>query len=424
MTQGNQQETSMLESSFFLYLIYYVIKYDDPMDVTFIIECLNENVIREFYMSLRSILDPYNCKLRPNSQLFMLRHNIPSIKDVNSGSMTDNIKNKNDGKKTAIGFHHVSRHTTPIPKTSGRCSKKIFAFHLANFYNSGEDVNFAVKYLSPQMFTKVFGSLLRVFEKTNVDLTESLIQMWTKQCFSAVFNSVNVISNVVPSVDAFRERTKNNDEIAQIEKLADSINPWSSGETLAVAAATVQDEDHWNAWLQIPRNRATNKKLKGDMNEGEPISQCYHNANENVESFTHDETHVIQNGKEDEKTDEKFVAAGEDHVSYEHQDTSQENNHLINSPSTPLQDENWNNPLTLQDVIMQCDLPVLGNGDEEQFNFDDVDLCKFIYYLLLECIYNFYLFFTGTPRPVIHPENTSRSKWKQRSFDADLDYEV
>lgn len=180
--------------------------------------------------------------------------------------------------------------------------------------------------------------------------------------------------------------------------------------------------------------------------EGEPISQCYHNANENVESFTHDETHVIQNGKEDEKTDEKFVAAGEDHVSYEHQDTSQENNHLINSPSTPLQDENWNNPLTLQDVIMrkfancifiniymfkgfnciftECDLPVLGNGDEEQFNFDDVDLCKFIYYLLLECIYNFYLFFTGTPRPVIHPENTSRSKWKQRSFDADLDYEV
>lgn len=249
----------MLESSFFLYLIYYVIKYDDPMDVTFIIECLNENVIREFYMSLRSILDPYNCKLRPNSQLFMLRHNIPSIKDVNSGSMTDNIKNKNDGKKTAIGFHHVSRHTTPIPKTSGRCSKKIFVFHLANFYNSGEDVNFAVKYLSPQMFTKVFGSLLRVFEKTNVDLTESLIQMWTKQCLSAVFNSVNVISNVVPSVDAFRERTKNNDEIAQIEKLADSINPWSSGETLAVAAATVQDEDHWVETLE---NAASSSRRK------------------------------------------------------------------------------------------------------------------------------------------------------------------
>lgn len=84
--------------------------------------------------------------------------------------------------------------------------------------------------------------------------------------------------------------------------------------------------------------------------EGDSIGQCYNNGNENVESFTHNETNIIQNSKDDEQSNEKFVSTGDDHMSYEHDKTAQEDNH---SPSTPLQDETWKSPLTLQDVIMR-----------------------------------------------------------------------
>ncbi|CAN7978853.1 unnamed protein product, partial [Ixodes persulcatus] len=194
-------------------MIFYVIKNKEPMDVTFIIECMNDTVISRFYTLMRAILEPYNGKLNTNAPLFLIRQNLAYIKDVNFGVQTENIRSKNEGKKVTIGFYCVNRHSAPVPKTRGRSTKKIFVFHLTTFCESGQEDVFADKFLNPKTFIEILGTLFRVFDTTKVDMTESLLQMWSKQCLSAVFNTLNVLSNIVPSSQKFEGNESNVENI-------------------------------------------------------------------------------------------------------------------------------------------------------------------------------------------------------------------
>ncbi|CAN7992462.1 unnamed protein product, partial [Ixodes pacificus] len=248
---GNQHDTSMLEASFFFYVTYKVITFRKPMDCTFIIECTNVDVLAAFYMRMRAILDPYNMKLNTAASLFMVRHNIKSVTDVNLGTVNENMKRAKAGKRTAIGFSHVSRYTPPNSKITGRVNKKIFIFHLTHFCESGKEDAFANRFLNPEAFADMFSSLLNIYSETNVDITNSTLHKWSNQYLSEVFHSIQIFNKIMPSSSncsaTSNPRRRRHSEMdqedvgdtieAKIQHMTDSTNPWANGEEAVAAVA-------------------------------------------------------------------------------------------------------------------------------------------------------------------------------------------
>uniref|UniRef100_A0A0K8R5D5 Putative serine/threonine protein kinase n=1 Tax=Ixodes ricinus TaxID=34613 RepID=A0A0K8R5D5_IXORI len=423
-------------------MIFYVIKNKDPMDVTFIIECMNESVMNRFYVLMRAILEPFNAKLDTNAPLFLIRQNMACIKDVNFGIQTENIRSKNEGKKVTLGFYSVNRLTTPAPKTGGRSTKKLFVFHLTNFCESGQDEVFANKFLNPKTFIEIIATLFRVFDTTKVDMTESLLQMWSKQCLSAVFNTLNVLSNIVPSSNKFKgnESSAENAEVTavkQIESLNDSANPWGEDEKTMTPMATAQSEGNetedaaaWSSHFsrqiesqngpgypiderlftqqhvegvhesiengvydtityrheeqtlisQIGQYKATGESDDvGCGDNRETVEHGYCQNYESIHPITYDKTKLVHEGIHNQEYHTDFVTDGEENVSSQHNSATNDSNHE-EGPGTPVQDESWSTtPMTLQDVIIHCDLPTTDQATEEaEFTgYDDVDLCKY-----------------------------------------------
>lgn len=239
--EGNQFDTSLLEASFFFYVIYSVIRFSDPMDCTFIIECTNAQVLSDFYLRMRPILNPFNTKLNTRASLFMVRHNMKSIVDSNFGSVNENMKHAQECKRTAVGFAHVTRHTITNPKTSNRGNKKSFVFHLTNFWETGQDELFASRFLQPQIFIDVMSTLISIYSDTNVeDITDTRLHMWSKQCLSEVLNSIRIFTRIMPSSNNCVATADNN----EIQK------PQTSA-----AAIQVSTDDPENPVFQDVQNR-------------------------------------------------------------------------------------------------------------------------------------------------------------------------
>ncbi|KAM7305549.1 uncharacterized protein LOC120848329 isoform X2 [Ixodes scapularis] len=250
---GNQHDTSLLEASFFFYVTYKVIKFKKPMVCTFIIECTNVDVLAAFYMRMRAILDPYNMKLNTAVSLFMVRHNIESITDANLGTVNATMKRAQAGKRTAIGFSHVSRYTPPNSKITSRGNRKIYIFHLTHSCESSKEDAFANRFLNPQAFADMFSTLLSIYSEKNMDITNSTIHEWSNRYLSEVFDSVHIFNKIIPSSSNFpatsNPRRRRHSEMdqedvgdmieAKIQHMTDSTNPWANGEE-AVAAEDAQ----------------------------------------------------------------------------------------------------------------------------------------------------------------------------------------